>query len=225
MSITLDKDQQHAADELIAVTGDKTVVRTWDLADAIAVAIKDLPPRSTRDVLNRIRQSAVDKAGHDEFWGVNRLKQMGRTAETWGKADRIPDVSLDAHMEAYRKSGDISAARKVILTVKQKNSGKATIRQVRAELGANGTTAQPPRIDKAGADEIWRRLTTMPAALKKHLRGRLKADQADILAFAALFNELAAQIAALTQPQAAVEPAPADETVAPAVRKTRRKGM
>jgi hypothetical protein len=217
---TLDQTQQTAADELIAVTGDKTIQRTWDLADAIVTAT----PTIDRMILAQIRQGAVDKAGHDEFWSVQRLRQMGQTAHRWPKPDRVADVALDAHMEAYRKLGSLNEARKVLLTVKKNNGGKVSIRELRAELGANGTTAQPPRIDKAGVDEVWRRIAGMKADLRKHLRTRLKPDAKVIVEFQTLFNELAAMVAALNTPATA----PVEEVlepVAPAVRRNRRKGL
>lgn len=216
----LDQAQQHAADELIAVTGDKTVKRTWDLADAIATATPDLKT----EVLTQIRQGAVDAAGHDEFWSVSRLKQIGRTAQAWPAGDRIADVALDAHMEVYRKVGDIAKARAVILKV-QNATGGASIRDLRAELGANGTTAQPPRIDKAGVDEFWRRIVPMKDALKKHLRGRIKVDRKAILEFFAVFEELKANIEALEGAKAVVDAQPVAAPTGTAVRKTRNKGL
>lgn len=221
---TLDQPQQHAADELIAVTGDKTIKRTWDLADAILAATPNLLDHE----LGAIRKAAVDKAGHEEFWTISRLKQLGKTAERWQKGNRVADVSLDAHMEAFRGTGSTAAARQVLLKLK-KSGGEATIRQVRAELGKNGTTAQPPRVDKAGADELWRRLPKVKSELKKYLRGRLIQEGRQILAFADLFNDLAAQVNALNAPAAdaaIAAPAPADvEQQAPAARRNRRKSL
>lgn len=221
---TLDKADQLAADELIAVTGDKTIQRTWNLADAIIQA----SPGLAKGHLGKIRDAAIAKAGHDEFWKVGRLTQLGKTAKQWPKGERVPDVSLDAHMEAYRAKGSTTEARQVILEV-QKANGSVSIRGVRAALGKNGTTAQPPRIDKAGVDEVWRRLAGMKAHLKKHLRGRLRADGTLILEFADLFNELAGMVAAVTSPDAAASVETVDdpqpEQAAPAVRRNRRKGL
>lgn len=216
---TLDQAQQRAAGELIAVTGDKTIKRTWDLADAIVAA----DPSLRRDVLQQIRDGAVAQAGHEEFWGVNRLRQIAKTAQTWPAQDRVPDVSLDAHMEVYRKKGSVADARTVILEV-QKQTGGASIRDLRAALGANGTKAQPPRIDKAGIDEFWRRLTGRKDEFKKHLRGRLRVDRKAIVEFYTMFEELKDMLDKLDGAAVEVEAEPKVET-APVARKTRRKGI
>lgn len=217
---TLDQAQQRAAGELIAVTGDKTIKRTWDLADAIVAA----DPSLRRDVLQQIRDGAVAQAGHEEFWGVNRLRQIAKTAQTWPAQDRVPDVSLDAHMEVYRKKGSVADARTVILEV-QKQTGGASIRDLRAALGANGTKAQPPRIDKAGIDEFWRRLTGRKDEFKKHLRGRLRVDRKAIVEFYTMFEELKDMLDKLDGAAVEAKAEPIETVATPVARKTRRKGI
>ena len=221
---TLTPTTTQAADELIAVTGEKSLVRQWALADAL---LKASPGISTHE-LERVRQAAIDKAGHDEFWQVARLRQLARTAAAWPASDRIADVSLDAHHEAFRATGgNVVAAAKVIVDagLKSKVKGKPSIREIRAAVGANGTTAAPPRVDKADGGELFRRLVGRKKELAEYLRKNLRTHQAEIIAFAALFAEYEKKATALSTSKkpdtTAVPQAPSTK----AERKQRVKGL
>ena len=162
-----------AADELIAVTGEKSLVKQWALADALLKA----SPAIQSHELAAVRQAAIDKAGHEEFWQVARLRQLARTAAAWPVASRIADVSLDAHHEAFRASGgNIAGATKVIVDAGKtsKVRGKPSIREIRAAVGANGTTAAPPRVDKADGAELFKRLIPRKKELADYLRKNLR---------------------------------------------------
>jgi hypothetical protein len=213
-----------AADELIAVTGEKSLVKQWALADALLKA----SPAIQSHELAAVRQAAIDKAGHEEFWQVARLRQLARTAAAWPVASRIADVSLDAHHEAFRASGgNIAGATKVIVDAGKtsKVRGKPSIREIRAAVGANGTTAAPPRVDKADGAELFKRLIPRKKELADYLRKNLRPHAADITAFATLFAEYDKKAKALDASKAKpAEQAPAAST-AQVERKRRVKGL
>lgn len=184
-----------AADELIAVTGEKSIDRQWDLADAL---LKASPVIDSR-VLAAIRQAAIDKAGHDEFWQVPRLRQLANTADAWPKKDRVAGVALDSHLEASRRTATIADAKAAIVKAGQtsKVPGKPSIREIRAQVGANGTTAAPPRVDKADAEELFKRLIPRQKELESFLRKNLRVHEQAILAFAKIFAEAEQKVMAL----------------------------
>jgi len=222
---TLAQTTSVAADELIAVTGEKSLVRQWALADAL---LKASPAIQTHE-LAAVRQAAVDKAGHDEFWQVARLRQLARTAGAWPVADRIADVSLDAHHEAFRATGDVVSATKTIVNAGKtaKVPGKPSIREIRAAVGANGQNAAPPRVDKADAGELFRRLGPRKKELADFLRKNLKTYAADITAFATLFAEYEKKVQAIAAASKATDKS-TDVPQAPAPkveRKQRVKGL
>lgn len=212
----------HAADELIAVTGEKSLPKQWALADALLQAS---PTISTHE-LAAVRKAAVDKAGHDEFWQVNRLRQLARTAAAWPAADRIADVALDSHLEAIRNR-TLAEAKTLIANAGKtaKVQGKPSIREIRDEAGANGTTATPPRVDKADGAELFKRLIPKKKELADYLRKNLRVHQAEIVAFAALFAEAEKKAIALAG-KAKAPAAETSPTTAPkAERKQRVKGL
>jgi hypothetical protein len=212
----------HAADELIAVTGEKSLPKQWALADALLQAS---PTISTHE-LAAVRKAAADKAGHDEFWQVARLRQMARTASAWPATERIADVSLDAHLEAIRNR-TMAEAKKLIADAAKtaKVQGKPSIREIRAEAGANGTTAAPPRVDKADGAELFKRLIPRKKELADYLRKNLRVHQAEIIAFAALFAEAETKAAALAGKAKAPAAVTSPTTAPKAERKQRVKGL
>lgn len=207
-----------AAEELIAVTGDKTIGKLWDLADAVHAAA----PTLDRSILEAIRAAAITKAGHDDFWTVQRLRQLGRTARSWPKADRVPDVSVDAHMEALKAKDPKATLEKIA----KANNGKVSIRDVRDAIGANGGKQknQPPRIDRASPEQVFDALVGRQGEIRDFLRGQLKRRSAAIAELAAMFTELhqkATQAAQPTQAETRKAPEKPKATTATAAKKAK----
>jgi hypothetical protein len=211
-----------AADKFIEVTGDKSVDGLWQLGDAIVEA-NDGNPLVSISTAATIRNKALHKSDHDDFWSARRLKQIGDTAGRWKAADRLPGVSLDAYLEAGKATDPWGT----ITAIASKNGGKVSIRDVRDAIGANGGTKKkgPVRLDKANDAEFIAAMNSRRDAIAKWFRVNLKKQGKDVAAWLQVFTDLSAIAGAVDAAESGVKPelAPAPAPSKPAVKAEPKK--
>lgn len=209
-----------AVGKLIAVTGDKSIDASWELGDAI-VAANDGNPVITHQTAWDIRQTAIRNAGHEEFWSVKRLRDIGDIAAAFPKSRRLPGVSVTAHGEALAAS-DPDA---LLHSIANRQNGKVSVRDVRDALGANGGTKgkkSPATLTKASDGDFVTEMHKRRSDIAKYLRTNLKRQGSEVAAWLEVFTDLTVLGGAIATETAA--PAASAPTTKPARKAKQRIG-